>query len=64
MSYEDIVEAQTNRDVKAAGGFFKRSKSAPIASQETRFTFSRSEKAEEEIRTLELANYCSILRFD
>ncbi len=44
MSYENIVEAQTNRDVKAVGRFSKRSKWAPTAGQEIRFTFSRSEK--------------------
>jgi hypothetical protein len=36
MSYEDIVEAQTNRDAKAAGRISKRKKSAPVRGLERR----------------------------
>jgi hypothetical protein len=43
MSYKDMVEAQTNRDAKAAGRISKCKKSAPIEGQE-RFTFPRSGK--------------------
>jgi hypothetical protein len=63
MSYEDIVEAQTNRDAKAAGRIPKR-KSALTAGQERGSRSQEVEKAEEEIRTLGLANYCSVLHFD
>jgi len=64
MSYEDIVEAQTDRDAKAAGRISKRKKSAPTAGQERGSRSQEVEKAEEEIRTLGLANYCSVLHFD
>jgi hypothetical protein len=63
MSYEDIVEAQTNRDAKVAGRIPKR-KSAPTAGQERGTCSQEVEKAEEEIRSLGLANYCSVLHFD
>jgi hypothetical protein len=64
MSYEDIVEAQTKRDARAAGRISKRKKSAPASGQELGSRCHEVEKAEEEIRTLGLANYCSILHFD
>jgi hypothetical protein len=63
MSYDDIVEAQTNRDVKAAGQIPKH-KSALTASQERASRSQEVEKAEEEIRTLRLMNYCSVLHFN
>jgi hypothetical protein len=63
MSYKDIVEAQTNRDAKAAGRIPKR-KSAPTAGQERGSRSQEVEKAEGEIRTLGLADYCSVLQFD
>jgi len=56
MTYEDIVDAQTNRDAKAARRISRLKKSAP--------TSQDVEKAEEEIRSLGLANYCSVLHFD
>jgi hypothetical protein len=62
MSYEDIVEAQINRDAKVAGRIPKR-KSAPTAGQE-RGPRSQVEKSEAKIRTLGLAKYCSVLHFD
>ena len=63
MSYEDIVEAQTNRDAKAASRIPKR-KSGPITGQARGSCSQEVEKAEEEIRSLGLANYCSVLHFD
>jgi hypothetical protein len=63
MSYEDIVEAQTNRDAKVAGRIPKR-KSAPTAGQERGPRSQEVEKSEAKIRTLGLANYCSVLHFD
>jgi hypothetical protein len=64
MSYEDIVEAQTDRDAKATGRISKRKKSAPTAGQERGSCSQEVEKAGEEIGTLGLANYCSVLHFD
>jgi hypothetical protein len=43
MSYEDIVEAQKNRDAKVAGRIPKRKKSAPTAGKERG---SRSQEVE------------------
>ena len=60
MSYEDIVEAQTNRDAKAAGRISKR-KSALTAGQKRRFTFSRSGKGLK--RKSELWGWRIIARF-
>jgi hypothetical protein len=64
MSYEDIVDAKTKRDAKAAGRIPKRKKSAPLTRQEIGPRSQEVEKAEEEIRTLGLANYCSVLHSD
>jgi len=64
MSYEDIVNAQTNPDAKAARRISRRKKSAPTAGKEKRSLFQDVEKAEEEIRSLGLANYCSVLHFN
>jgi len=64
MSYEDIVEAQTNRDVKAVSRISSCKKSAFTAGKEKGSRSQDVEKAEEEIRSLGLANYCFILHFD
>lgn len=63
MSYEDIVEAQTNLDAKAASRIPKR-RSGPTAGQARGSSFQEVEKAEEEIRSLGLANHYSVLHFD
>jgi hypothetical protein len=64
MSYEDIVEARTNRDAKVAGRISKRTKSAPKVSKAKGPRPREMEKAGEEIRNLGLANYCSVFHFN
>jgi hypothetical protein len=64
MSYEDIVEARTNRDAKVAGRISKRTKSAPKVGKAKGPRPREMEKAGEEIRNLGLANYCSVLHFN
>jgi len=63
MSYEDIIEAQTNRNIKAASRIPKR-KSGSITGQARDSAGQELKKAEEEIRNLGLANYCSVLHFN
>lgn len=63
MSYEDIVEAQTNRYAKVAGRIPKR-ESAPTAGQERGPRSQEVEKSEAKIRILGLVKYCSVLHFD
>jgi hypothetical protein len=67
MSYEDIVEAQKQRDLKEAaaevtqGRRSKRNPAAQVLGKRSRG--QELEEAEHEIRALGLEEYCSMLRF-
>jgi hypothetical protein len=70
MSYEDIVEAQKQRDMKEAntGAVPGRGRGRPKRKPLTQVLGKRSrsnelEVAEQEIRSLGLEEYCSVLRF-
>jgi hypothetical protein len=70
MSYEDIVEAQKQRDMKEAntGPIPGRGRGRPKQGSPTQVLGKRSrskevEVAEQEIRVLGLEEYCSVLRF-
>jgi len=68
MSYEDIVEAQAERDAKEASVVKgkpgrKRKSSAPMAAQAKRTRRSEVEVAEQEIEAEGMGNYCSVLQF-
>ncbi len=64
ISYDDIVEAQKKRDAKEDGRIAKRKCLGRPPGQGIRSRAQDVAKAEEEINTLGLANYCSILQFD
>jgi hypothetical protein len=67
MSYEDIVEAQKQRDIKEAaaevtrGRRSNRNPAAQVLGKRSRG--QELEEAEQEIRALGMAEYCSVLRF-
>jgi hypothetical protein len=67
MSYEDIVEAQKQRDLKEAaakvtrGRRSKRNASTQVLGKRSRG--QELEEAEHEIKELGLEEYCSVLRF-
>ena len=63
MSYKDIIKAQTKCDIKATNRIPK-CKSESIADQARGLCSQEVEKTEEEIRTLGLANFYSVLYFD
>ena len=56
MNYEDIIDTQMNYNIKTARRISKLKKSVP--------TSQDIEKAEEEIRSLELVNYYLVLYFN
>jgi len=67
MSYEDIVEAQKQRDIKEAaaevtrGRRSKRNPAAQVLGKRSRG--QELEEAEHEIRAMGMAEYCSVLDF-
>jgi hypothetical protein len=70
LSYEDIVEAQKQRDMKeaSAGAVPGRGRGRPKRRSPTQVLGKRSrskevELAEHEIKSLGLEEYCSVLRF-
>jgi hypothetical protein len=64
ISYKNIVEARTNRNVKMASRISKRTKSAPKTDKAKDPRPREMEKAEKEIRNLGLTNYYSVLHFN
>jgi hypothetical protein len=68
MSYEDIVEAQKQRDIKEAaaeaarGRRLKRNPAAQVLGKRSRG--QELEEAEQETRALGIAEYCSVLDFE
>jgi hypothetical protein len=70
LSYEDIVEAQRQRDIKEARGQAcqgrrgpKRSQSSPAQVTGKRTRSQEIEEVENEIREAGLKKYCSVLSF-
>jgi len=68
MSYEDIVEAQKQRDIKDAAtvtrgrGSKRRNPTAQVLGKRSRG--QELEEAEHEIRASGMAGYCSVLDFE
>lgn len=68
MSYEDIVEAQKQRDIKEAAAEAKRDRRGSKRNQPDQILGKRSrgqelENAEREIKASGMEKYCSVLEF-
>jgi len=63
MSYDDIVAAQKKRDAKDAGRIRKLTNLAPSPGHGSGSRSRELEKAEEQIKFLGVAKYCSVLQF-